>query len=235
VTITGEPETLVGLHEFSARQTLTVKRGLAQTQPFVVPGQNSLPPGEYRVEVEGSGGDGAGLLATGSFFLGGVRDDEYARQLNAYHGVLREQAASELAELKQYTTTLEDQLRSTDQFFQTLWARAQQSPRAASSGTLERKWRNFSRQWTALQDQLNHEIQTSDGAPAGPGAFYAGLRALATSARDRVGEVHREQDAYFSSETGRDELEGKIADSASIAESAILSLKLKITSIEKAP
>jgi hypothetical protein len=223
VMVEGQPETLVGIHEFKARQTVIVKRGRAETQPFVVPGQQSLPPGEYRVKVEGANGDGTGELAVGDFFLGGARDDEYAQQLKAYHEVIREQASSELTELKQYATTLEDQLSRTDQTFQALWEQGGRNPVASMSA-----WKSFSQEWQALQDQLNPALAVSGESPRVPGVFYAKLYDLANSARERVDEVHREQGTYFAKGAGDEELEGKIAESASIAESTVLSLKLKI-------
>lgn len=222
--VEGVAGTLVGLPRYAAEELIFAKNGSAQTHPFLAEGQRSLPPGEYQVTVEGPRGDGRGEMASASFFLGGVRDEEYARQLAAYHEVVREQARTELSELKQYVATLENQLIQTDRTFQTLWEQGRRE-----SKTAERSWKSFHRGWKALEDQLNDESQRASGGDS----QFKELFELARDARDRVSEVHRLQDSYFSVGPNRADLEEKIAEMASIAESAVLSFKLKVSLAEK--
>lgn len=231
IQIDGVADTLIGLPKISRVIKVTLDHGWAKTPPFHRANGQVLPVGEYRITARSK--DGATMISSKKgYFLGGPRDQAYDQKLKLYHDELRQQAQQELAELKQFAVTLEDQLRQTSAQFDQ-WARFKR----IASVSRAQGWNKFSSAWSTLQDQLILTFDSAARGDAGGDLFYDELYQQAHQSSSGLSLLHSEQGRFLQGlPDHRDfELQSRIADSESIIQSQILALKTEIQRAQDRP
>jgi hypothetical protein len=255
IHLEGVPETLLGQPSATGMMVVSTTSGFTQSSPFQLAESRSLPRGEYRISVilaaqqptsvnttlrklwrleslEASRIPTAGKpMLRKSYFLGGPRDSEYDQMLKEYHSTLQEKAKMELVEISQFASTLEDQLKQTTGKFQEL---LEESPDRESLQRI--RWSKFRADWEGLQNKLNPELDKWSPEFGEKEKFHSKLYGLLFQAGRLVNELHDEQNSYFDADSeDQKAMELHIAQTASLAQSVILSVKAKAQLVDKLP
>lgn len=222
LTIQGIPDTLLNSSSFTAqgRGTLTKRLGKAT---LTLPPGTALPRGEFIVQIRD--GDSK-TLATKTFFLGGEKDTIYTSRLKEYHDRLREKAAQELSEIKQYAATLDTQLRATQIKFTELKLKK-------ISPQVRKAWGSFDLQWSQLDSKLGESFQKWTPLSFKSEFFYGALYEMTQATGGAIARLHRIHDTYFKTSVDKLTFDIQLGEATSSAQGALSALKLKIEKIEK--
>ena len=175
--VIGLPDTLLNEVSFTGHLSATLEKNLAKTSPLRRSDQKPIARGEYElylvsslsqtattrsiieahpappVRIPAELPPGARILFVKKYFLGGAKDANYQNKLKDFHSKLKARALTELNEIKQYTSTLDQQL-------QALIKEAQNMNRLTQTSPKKRKiWDLFSAQWVKIQNEMNQMIQ----------------------------------------------------------------------------
>lgn len=247
IILEGVPDTLLGQTAASVRVSVEANLMVNIARLGTSTQKPKLPQGEYRVWVVDAPlqphaaelalkpfvPQKAPLLPAGVFgrvysqkryFLGGNKDQAYQRELSNYHSRLREQAESEIQELKQVVATLEHQLTETENRHRAAWDLKQRSTRRAKE-----EWSRFDAEWRLLQKQLEQMIEGESLERR----LHRPMFGLARQTLDWINQTHARQGDQVLDTGASADLEVEIPDRISLARSAILSLKSKTELAER--
>lgn len=224
--VDGLSDTLLDTVHVSVHAKMTVKGGLAKSPHFQQENGTPFPRGEYQVSVLSPEGKSLGNKV---YFLGGARDPSYDQSLKKFHEKLRAQAHTEIAELKQFVDTLEEQLRSTGDEFQKILENQQ-----ASFSSQKARWLGFHRDWIQFEGQLQNSTRSWTTEAAQKNFFYASLYQAVIKADQDVAKVHENQTHYFDLERDANK-EAQLASQTSVVQSSLLAIKTKISLAEALP
>jgi hypothetical protein len=251
VYVEGVPDTLLNQLSFSGRTQATIDKKLGKSGPVRFADGKPLPRGQYIVyATEGAqqpdavnallGGVppvsaqlpptlpvGLRLLASKTVFLGGAKDATYESRLKEFHDKLRDKASTELAELKQLSATIEQQLSNTSAKYSQLRKGAGKPTAAARKG-----WSDFHGQWAKFEAQLRESYDKWTEQALATDYFYGSLYTLAKSAGDAVAKLHQLQSDFFAGKVDPKTFDIQRGSAVSIAEGAVIALKTKISQAE---
>lgn len=253
VYLEGNPDTLLNHLAFSGKTQATIEKKLGRTGKIRFGDGKPLPRGEYvayatesaqqpeavhailagvppvAAKVPASLPVGLRLLASKPMFLGGLNDGTYASRLKEFHDKLREKATAELAETKQLASTIESQLAATSSKFDQLRKLAKGSKIAPAA---RKGWRDFNAQWSKLEQELRASYDKWTDDALATEYFYGVLYSLTKSAGDAVGKLHQMQTDFFEGKMDPKAFEIQRGSALSVAESAVVALKNKISQAE---
>ena len=235
--IEGIPESLVDSYKISVHAAATVKSGIARTPPFRQQQGQSYPYGDYRVSISCVScsdsaaqttlptKDAKSKLAQKIYFVG-IKDQDYEIKLRNFHEQLRSRSQTEIGEIKQLISTLENQLEETENKFQRVVADLHSNKKTSWPG---KSWSAFHPRWLRLEDQL-------DLASKQPEAhFHSELYDLLVQAERLVSQTHSAQTSYLLAGRESANTESTIDSEASTARDVLRSTRMKILSVENAP
>lgn len=172
------------------------------------------------------------LIGKKTLFLGGPRDQNYFARLKEFHDKVHDKAVSELAELKQFSSTLESQLNS-------LVAKSEELRKGKASRMAARKkaWAGFDAQWSGLEDQLDQSFRKWTPETIKSEVFYDSLYDQLTRSGQLIDQVHElEGESLGGTDPHSDPESGLKAEQAvTAAQAAVARLKASIDQAEKAP
>jgi hypothetical protein len=253
VYLEGSPDTLLNQLSFSGKTQATIDKKLGVSGKVRFGEGKPLPRGEYvayategaqqpdavhailgsvppvAAKVPAALPVGLRLLASKPMFLGGVKDTTYASRLKEFHDKLREKATAELAETKQLSITIESQLTASSAKFAQLrkLVRGAKIPPAARKG-----WHEFNTQWSKLEQELRTSYDKWTDEALASEYFYGMLYSLTKAAGDAVGKLHQMQTDFFEGKVDPKAFEIQRGSAVSVAESAVVALKNKISQAE---
>lgn len=220
--IDGLSDTLLDTTRISVHAKITAHSGLAKSPPFQQENGIPFPRGEYQVSAIADGK----VIGSKVYFLGGKRDASYDQSLKSFHEKIRAQARNEIAEIKQFVDTLEEQLRNTGEEFQKILE--------SRDSNRKSQWLNFHRRWIAFEGQLQNSTQAWRTESVIKSHFYGTLYQALMKADQDVAQVHDDQTRYF--DTAKDpNREAQIASQVSVVQSSLLTIKTKISLAETLP
>lgn len=201
----------------SPTQPPEIARLLASRQPMTVSEAAGLP-------------QGVRLMERKSYFLGGPKDQIYASRLKDFHDKVHEKAASELTELKQFSSTLEGQLN-------TLLAKAEEirKMKTSQSALKKKAWTSFDAQWSGLQGQLNQSFQKWTPDKLRTEVFYSELYDQLTRTGHQIEEVHELEGGVVGHSNPEQTEITQLTQATTAAQAAIAQLNAGIDQAEKAP
>ncbi len=228
----GVQETLLGAPFFSQRTSISFQKGLAKVRVHQLAQSGSIPRGEYRIQVSlpNTKQPLALMQPAKTYFLGGVRNQDYLNELAVYRNSLKAQAQAELVELNEFCSVLEDQLKQTsDEFGRVLL------PLKSGDEKPLKHWSKFHKDWIAFATRLEPSFQKWTADWLKSHALFGKLYHLAAEAGKTVSSIHEMQDHYLNLPSTHPDTELRILKSASLAQSMLLSLKVKIQLAEQLP
>jgi hypothetical protein len=255
IYIEGIPDTLLNQLSFTAKAQATVLKRFAHSGAIEFSQGKAFPRGQYNlyvvdpetqpatvkpllarmvsvqsVETPVSVPKGLRIIATKSYFFGGLRDALYTARLKEFHDKLIAKSQQELTELKQIVMTYESQLGASDQKFKALRKGKKPTPGQ------KKAWGDFSAQWDKMNEQLVQTFSKLTPANAQTDYFYGFLYQIGQQTADSVGKLHTLQSTYFAG-TVQDPkaFDIQVGEVAAIAHSAVETMKAKIDQIEKLP
>ncbi|MFZ9594714.1 MAG: DUF4339 domain-containing protein [Bdellovibrionia bacterium] len=244
VKIAGVPETLLSLHSFESEVEVIFNHRMARSGTLSLENGKPLTRGEYVVAISAAQTQLPGLqdliprisliplansplgkdeteqvIGFKTYFLGGPKDEYYMSSLQEYQRRLHEKAQGEIRELKEYLSTLEEQLKTSQAQFATL--------------KLKKKWDPFHAKWMKLQANLT-QIFSQWTTETFENQFYYGsiyedIQSLAAS----VQKIHDLEDQTFKSAQAPKLLAKELEDSKSLIHDQLLSLHGQIDEAEK--
>jgi len=167
-----------------------------------------------------------------SFFLGGKKDDAYALRLKEFHDRLRIKSTDELREIRQYFSTIELQLNTSNRDYDQ--AHGNKNAKAGA-----KFWNQVHGKWTKLQSQL--EAGFSKWAePLGRKEYYqAALYELTRTLGDQVSQLHTAQHAMMTNKakdsTAAETALAELAQRRTAANDTLTQLRGELERIEKLP
>jgi hypothetical protein len=245
IYIEGTPDTLLNQLSFSSKAQATSLKGLGKSAAIKYPDGRPIPRGEYMIYVSLPGAQSLSLpatpvstdklpasvprdiriLAKKSYFLGGPKDATYASRLKEFHDRVKSRIAEELAELRQFHSTIEAQLNGT------LWA-FRPLPKQSFTTAKRKTWNDYDAQWAKLSTSLNDNLAKWNNPTAPEGFFYGNLFQLALQAAQEVQRLHELQKEFVA---GKRAVEPKINEATTFAQTGLLNLKSKIEEVASAP
>ncbi|MCC7440689.1 MAG: DUF4339 domain-containing protein [Bdellovibrionales bacterium] len=216
VLVYGRSETLLNAMNFMELRQVRLAGGHGVTPAFAYSDGKPLPRGTYSVYVVDSQAQTpeaqaflASLLSTttkipefipknrkialaATFFLGGAKDAVYAERLKLYHDKLREKSQAELAEIRQFLSSLSSQFNSTQRQFQSL------RKGKAATPIQRTQWGRFSGQWVGFMAQLNQSFIKWTPEFVLNNQFHGLLYMMTRETGQAVFAVHQGQALYFS-------------------------------------
>jgi hypothetical protein len=262
VTIEGTPDTLLNQLAVVAQGKATLTRKMGRSEPLRFNGQ-ALPRGQYTVyateseqgqspeaqatlaavppvsaQVPAALPRGLKLLVSKRYFLGGAKDATYEARLKEYHDKLREKAQTELAEVKQFGSTLEAQLQQTEQGFRQ--ANAKRS-RGKPTPAARKGWNGFHGGWAKLQAQLQASWEKWPAATDSVEAqkkfndevFYGPLYRAVRSLGESVSKLHELQHSLMEGKADARAAEIQLPTLVSECQTALAAAKAKVDQAEK--
>ncbi|MGZ3707521.1 MAG: DUF4339 domain-containing protein [Bdellovibrionota bacterium] len=253
VYVEGVSESLLNQTAFSGHVKATVTKRLGKTEAIRYADGKLLARGDYMIYVvlpeqanpaikalserlppmsanlPASLPRDARVVALHTYFLGGNKDNTYALRLKEYHDKLRERSAQELGEVKQFSGTLESQLRSTIAKFQSL----KHGNKPTSAG--RKAWGKFHDEWMQLQSQMDQVFLKWTPESLQKDYFYGVLYQLTLQTAQGIEKVHGFQHSYFTGALDPKAFEIQLGEAVSNAQGAVSLLKAKIEQAEKIP
>ncbi len=165
-----------------------------------------------------------------SYFLGGPKDESYTTRLKEFHGKLRVKAEEEMKELKQFATTLEAQINSSNTTFTRIRGKARRTTKQQQS-----QWHSFHDQWTALNSQMTESFGRWTDSIAKNEYFYGTLYKLVQEVGNSAAKLHAYQHNYFAGAVDAESFDVQLGESASSTETSLAQLKIKIEKAESLP
>ena len=190
VRVEGLSDTLLNQLKFQSQTRITIQKKLGKIDPVRSPEGKAMPRGEYMVSViERDGQPGRVVLIQKKYFLGGPRDETYISRLKDYHSRVKEKAASEMAEIKQFQDVLENQMISSGTTFSKL-----------SHGTPSKKnlkaWHDFHEKWSKLETQVSASFKKLTPDSLANDYFYGPLYLMSQQASEDIDKLHDVHDAF---------------------------------------
>lgn len=251
VRVEGVPDTLVSQTSLSATTQVTLEGNLARTDPVRQLDGRPLVQGQYWVQVTPAddakqSSDArqalAGLPAESkiaykkAYFLGGRKDDSYSQRLKEFHDRLARKSTDELHEIRQYFSTLDLQLQSTNREYDQ--ASSNKVPKAGAKA-----WNAAHSKWTRLQTQLESGFSKwTDGLSRGE-YYQASLYELTRQLGDHVSQLHTAQHALMTNKgtnKAQDQVSLEVAatdlaQKRTAAAESLASLRSELERVEKLP
>lgn len=115
VTLVGESETLVGALHYQQRLELVVQNRMARTLPLRQPSGSYLPPGTYTATLSCltcHQNKYKNLQFKQKIVVGVTNQEAYKEELRIFHTLIRKQAESELVEVEEIMSLLEEGLHA---------------------------------------------------------------------------------------------------------------------------
>lgn len=249
--IIGKSDTLLNQMSFGSQDQITISGKLGKSGTIQYSEGNSVPKGEYWIFIATSPSDDQPatastvlalpskaqgtsseelpselpkdikIFAQKSYFLGGPKDETYNERLKAYHAKLQKKATDELADLKQFTSTLSSQLESSNTKFTTL-------KRGKITEEQKKAWLKFHTEWTKLQSQLDAAFANWTPENNQTEHFYSSLFEMVRQAGLDVNKVHGFYHVFFSGHQDLKSTELQTTTAVSETTNAITLLKSKI-------
>jgi hypothetical protein len=249
LTFDGIPGTLLGQLAVSLKIQAVTEKRIAKTDPVRFPDGRPIPRGQYKVtlteaasQVEAAQAIVAGMPAkpgsttklrqTKSLFLGGARDAQYTSRLKEYVDELRKRAQTELAEIEQFSSTLEMQLNSTVNSFANIKKRLV-SPRSAN--VARKEWTGVNTRWKEFQAKLNESFAKWNPASLSTDFFYGAMYAEMPKIAQAVEKVHATHDGFVTGQVKEANFDATDAQNVTSAQTMIAGLKGRIAKIKSAP
>lgn len=252
VVLEGIPDTLLNQTQFQGQARVTIEKRMAKTVDFRFQDGRPIPRGEYLVYVAESANQpealsrvldplaptlmslpqvfpkGRRLVAKKGYFLGGPKDQVYAARLKEYHDKLRQKAEGELAEIKQFAMTLENQLTGSRNGFGRI-------RRGKVNRAQQKSWGDFNTKWVQLDNQLRETFNKWTPEALQHEYFYGPLYLLVQQAGQSIAKVHNLHHAYFTGSVDTKAFDIQVGEAISVAESSINALRAKIQQAESIP
>lgn len=236
--IEGISETLLNAFNISIEATIKVHNGIAQSPLFVQDNGESYPIGEYKVAIkcfnctnenDSKLNSKKNIIDTNLnekiFFIGGTKDREYDQNLKVYHDKLRQQATSELIEIKQFADNFEQQLNETNKNFAEFSNSAISKEQWIASN---RKWNKFQNQISKLSSKWNTDIIQFK-------YYYSNFYSLLKNIETIILQIHQTQTNLISKKINSEQLETEIFEKSSIIQTTLLTIRTKVALIEHLP
>lgn len=226
VYVEGLGETLLNYFEFTSLSKLVISKKMARTNRLTHPDGKPLPRGKYNVYVYVPAVQNPDVtkaiemfpdvtatnpkvaankpkaLLEKPMFLGGDEDEVYRTRLNEFHQKVREKAAKEVMELKQFLQALQGQADLS-------LAKFTANSKGAKSKVQVNEWRKFRLQWTQFSDTMNRQFKAwSDQGYQD--VYYADLYAAMKDAGGLIVQMHEAQNRYFEGPDRALSIENKI-------------------------
>ena len=171
------------------------------------------------------------LYTKKQYFLGGAKDATYTERLKEFHERLKGKAASELAEVKQFSATLEMQLNSTIAAFAKFRGK---NPKKITKAQIK-GWNDLHARWTQLDSQLSQTFQKWSPDTISKDYFYFRLYQLTQETGQAVASLHALQNGYFAGTSTPGQFENELLQTQTLAQASLNLLKAKIEQAEKMP
>lgn len=244
--IVGVPETLLNQTSSISEATVTLRQHLGKTEIIRFPDGRPIPRGNYLVLLTSSDGSPINgtnplpvpaevaseisketkILAAKQYFLGGARDSMYLTRLSEFHDKLREKAATELTEIKQFCSTLESQLASTETKFGII-------KKGKITQRQRKAWESFHNEWMNFQGQLDQIFIKWTPESLKADYFYSPLYLLVLQVGQSVEKVHEFHHSFFNGTRDPKTFEIQLGEASSSALTSVNLLKAKIEQTEK--
>jgi len=249
VIVEGVSDTLLNHLVFNQSVEATLAKRFAKTAMVRFPDNRPLPRGEYNVYLIESENQpdatkgilanaqpsgikippylpkGSRIIAKKTYFLGGTKDSTYLSRLKEYHDKLRTRATAELAELKQFSGTLESQLNASITNFSKL-----RKGRIIKQQQLA--WGKFNTKWSQLDSQMNESFQQWTQEILSTQYFYGMIYSLLQQASQAVAQMHGLHHAYFTGAVDKTSFDIQLGQAVSQAQTAVTTVKAKIEQAE---
>jgi hypothetical protein len=231
--IEGVADTLLNHTDFKAKASIAVANRLGRSNPIRTIDGRPVPRGEYIVKVyeAGKSGDGATPLLKKAYFLGGVKDDTYRERLKEYHDRLTQKAKAELEELKQFLSSVEQQLQSSQaEFAKFRGAKGKKSVALASKA-----WAGFHQRWAQFDAQLSTAVQSWTPEKLQSDTFYPMLYERVRSAAQAGSQVHGLHHSWTTGAASPQSFETDLQNAVVAVNTSIAEAKAKIQQAETIP
>jgi hypothetical protein len=249
LTIDGVPGTLLGQLSVNLKVQAVAQKRWVKTDPLRFADGRPIPRGQYKVKISEASSQVepvqvalAGVPAkpgathkleqTRQLFLGGARDAVYASRLKEYVDELKKRAQTELAEVEQFTTTLESQLNSTVASFAAVRKKLT-APKTLGAG--RKDWSGAHAGWQNLMAKLNESFAKWNPASLSTDFYYGSLYAELLKVSGAIEKVHQLHDGFVSGQNKDPAFETQLNQSVGAAQTMVSDLKNRITKIKSAP
>ena len=251
--IIGLPDTLLNEVYFSTRLTASLSRNIAKTQPLRKMDGKPIARGEYELYLisSQSQGDavrsiiesqptspirpptelppGSRILFVKKYFLGGTKDAAYLNKLRDFHAKLRARALTEVNEIKQHASILDQQLQSLMTETQSM------STQKVLSAKRRKNWEIFITQWERKQTEMNQLVQSWTPESLQNEYYYGVLYTDIQSAAQSVWKLYESQMGFMSGQVELQTFLTQFNTLAAQANEQITRLFNKIKSLEGMP
>ena len=216
-----------------------VQPGQPGQPPAQPPGMAAQPPGQpvqpnqpvQPSTIEPPAVPKGRLYTKKQYFLGGPKDVTYTERLKEFHERLKGKAASELAEVKQFSATLEMQLNSTIAAFAKFRGK---NPKKITKAQLK-GWNDLHSRWSQLDSQLSQTFTKWTPDTITKDYFYFRLYQLTQETGQAVAGLHALQNGYFTGSSNPAQFENELLQTQTLAQASLNLLKAKIEQAEKMP
>lgn len=248
IYIEGVHNTLVGQMHASSRLKAGVENRLGKTSAAVLTDGKPLPMGEYQVSVFESDNEfqpaevrtilgavqplnaaktdllpaGLKMLARKTYFLGGVKDDNYTKKLREYRDQLNAKAKVELADLKDISATLEKQIKLTMDRFKTIKKGRGITP------ARKKAWSTFHASWIKDEIALVDRFEKLTPEVLHNEYLFEDLYSMARETGQNLQKLHDLQNDFFESRVDDRAADIQVGTLESVAQSTLVAFKTKI-------
>lgn len=250
----GIPDTLLNQFSFNAKSVATLHNHLGKTGALQFPDGKHVPKGEYIIYTfEASQQpaavqsvlDGIPALTTKPglpahlankkilmkkiSFLGGAKDATYESRLKEFHEKINQKAATELAELKQFYSTLDLVLKETILHFET--AKKQKNPKLRT-----KTWNDFQTRWAPMEQQIQQTFSQWTPEVLENQFYYSKTYNSLVEVARAILKLRAFQGTFFSSPNVQEApYMIQLGAEVSTAQASLAQLAAKIEVIEKTP
>ncbi len=249
--IVGVSDTLLKERSYISQLNISLTHRIGKSSPLYFKNKSPLPKGEYRIYLT-SGTPSSPedetrfnlmksiphpqyndlpkdikVLAFKTYFLGGIRDAIYTRELNEYHTQLRIEAENEIKELTQFLNTLESQFNASSAKFGIL--------KKIKGSSKKMNWIPFHQEWTKLQKQLDELFNESPPEKNSDRYFYSDLYLMIQKLSQTVQTEHHLHHLYFTEVGDSKAREIQIGDTNLLTQTIISQLKAKLAHLTSLP
>ena len=255
VYLIGNSDTLLNRLQYQTQLVINTNRGVGKSDVLLSDDGQAIAKGEYQVWVtEAQEQDNAikdllsnlpvsrpngalptflpnsaKLVLSKTFFIGGAKDDAYLTKLKAFHEKIKQNSEKELVELRQYADTLTLQYQTlTGEFDKILKLKK-------PSDSQKNNWKNTSKQWLEINNQLEQTIQTWSKETLQNEFFYGNAYELVKSAYDSIKNLFAIENGYLEKPEDRSAFQIQHGKAVSESKQSLDQLKSKIEIILKAP
>ncbi len=256
--LVGRPETLLSQTSLVLKATGEISSRLVSFDDLRQPDGRPLAQGQYEViaseseagsqlpEVEAvlgalplvksdfpaeSGVQGERrLFIRKTYFVGGEKDENYAKRLKDFHDRLRTRSNEELSELSQIVQTLTLQLSATMEEHQKVFS----ASGAKAVKTAEKQWNEFHDKWTGVQTRLESGFAGWAEALSKQEFYHWGLYVLVRNLSEKISQLHVQQHSgVLIRPTDLKEYQTQLQEKEKLGRQALLELDTKLTESKK--